>query len=164
MALAAAVAVVAVIGWRWQGQLRAQVREAASDPSLRLAVAGGALRGGRAAAEGRPGGGRAAGGRARRCDAYVRKVAASGGDVARARAIAAGFAAHSPDLDRVAAHLPRPPSSVIRAGSGPADLLAVFDDASPRPPCGTPRARFAAGPRGVSVCEGTAGQGAKGTE
>jgi hypothetical protein len=148
----AAVSVVAVVGWRWHAQLRAQVREATSDPSLRLAVQ--VARFAHAALP--PGGTLAVAGRpvdAAAVEAYVRKVAASGGDVARAQAIAAGYAAHSPDLDRVAAHLPRPPSSVIRAGSGPADLLAVFDDdASPRPPCHAPRARFAAGTRAVSVC------------
>ena len=108
LAGAAAVAVVAAIGWRWHAQVRAQVREAASDPSLRLAVE--VARFAHAALP--PGGTLAVAGRpvdASAVDAYVRKVAASGGDVARARAIAAGFAAHSPDLDRVAAHLPRPP-------------------------------------------------------
>jgi hypothetical protein len=162
LAGAAAVAVVAFLGWRWHAQLRAQVREAASDPSLRLAVqvasyAAGAL----------PAGGRLAVAGpavdALQVEAYVRKVAASGGDVARARAIAAGFAAHSPDLDRIAAQLPRPPRTVIPAGSAAADLLAVFDDAPRRPDCGDVRARFVAGPRAVRVCA-PATQGLKGTE
>jgi hypothetical protein len=158
----AAAAALAFVGWRWHAQLRAQVREATSEPSLRLAVevasfAAVALpEGGRLAVAGPPVD-------AAQVDAYVRKVAASGGDVARAQAIAAGFADHSPDLDRVAAHLSRPPRSVLPAGGAGADLLAVFDDAPRRPHCGALRARFTAGPRAVSVCA-PAAQGAKGTE
>ncbi len=63
------------------------------------------------------------------------------------------MATRSPDLDRIAAHMPRPPSTVIPTGSGPTDLVAVFDDA---PDAATARsgllvARFAAGERGVTV-------------
>jgi len=148
---AAVVVVVAVLGWRWHGQLRAQVREAASDPSLRLAVQVASFahrelpRGGRIAVAGPAVAAEAV-------EAYVRKVAASGGDVAAARAIADGFAAHSPDLDRVAAQLPRPPGTAVAPGAAPVDLLAVFDDA-PRPPaCGAVRARLRAGQRAVTVC------------
>jgi hypothetical protein len=83
---------------------------------------------------------------------YVRKVERAGGDVAQARAIAAGLARHSPDADRIAANLARPPRTVTQDAAGAA-LLAVFDDADepPTPPFGTRLARFQAGARGVTI-------------
>jgi hypothetical protein len=148
----AAVVVVAILGWQWHGRLRNQVREAAADPSLRLAVqvarfAHGELpEGGRLAVAGAPVPQEA-------LEAYVRKVAAGGGDVAAAREIASRLAALSPDLVRIAAHLPRRPGTAVPVGSAPAQLVAVFDDTSGARGCGPARARFEAGTRGVTLCD-----------
>jgi hypothetical protein len=150
VAQAAAAVVIAVLGWRWHAHLRAQVRQAASDPSLRLAVQVAALAdrelpdGARVAVIGRPV-------PADAVEAYVRKVAASGGDVDAARANAARLSQRSPDVDLVAAQLARPPRAVTDA-AGAAALLAVFDDAPAPPACGQVRARFVAAPRAVTVC------------
>jgi hypothetical protein len=149
-AQAAAAVLIAVLGWRWHAQLRAQVREAASDPSLRLAVQVAALAerelpaGARLAVFGRPM-------PAQAVQAYVNKVEASGGDVEAARANAARLSQRSPDVDLVAAQLARPPQAVTASG-GAAALLAVFDDAAEPAACGEVRGRFVAAPRAVTVC------------
>ncbi len=101
-------------------------------------------------------------------DDYVRKVAGAGGDTARARQIAEALATTRPDADRIAAHLPRPPGTVVTAPGGRApDLVAVFDDA-PRPvpwPLGEAVARFGEGPRAVTVYRtAPAGSSGAGTE
>jgi hypothetical protein len=57
---------------------------------------------------------------------YVSKVAASGGDVARARERAEALAGTSPDRDRIAAHL-KAPAGTIRSEDG-CPLLVEVDD------------------------------------
>jgi len=150
-AAALAVLVIAGVGWKWNAQLRAQVRTANDDPALRLAwqvatLARGQLgRGEHLAVAGLPIPDDAV-------EAYVRKVAAGHGQVERALAIARAWSGHSPDLDRVAANLARPAGTAVRAGTAEAALLAVFDDAPQPPPCGTVLARYTSGARGVTVC------------
>ncbi|HEX6739999.1 MAG TPA: hypothetical protein VF310_17095, partial [Vicinamibacteria bacterium] len=86
---------------------------------------------------------------------FVHKVEAAGGDVGRARAVAAELTRHSPDVDRIAAHLARPPGTVVGADTAPAELVAVYDDAPDAAAWqrGLARARFTAGPRAVTVYE-----------
>jgi hypothetical protein len=86
-------------------------------------------------------------------DAFVHKVETAGGDVARAREVARELSRHSADVDRIAAHLARPPGTVVGAGAAPAELIAVYDDAPEGAAWrrGAVRARFTAGPRAVTV-------------
>jgi hypothetical protein len=149
-ALAAALTVaVAVHGTR---HARTLVTEAGRDPSLQLAAQTAAFardhlsRGGRLAVA-------APTVSPADLESFVHKVETSGGDVARARAVAQELSRHSPDVDRIAAHLPRPPGTVVGVGTGPAELVAVYDDAPGADAWrhGTARARFTSGPRAVTV-------------
>jgi len=81
--------------------------------------------------------------------AYVSKVGASFGDVARARERAAELAGSSPDRDRIAAHLKARPGTV-RAEPG-CPLLVIVDDAQPAPGSATQIAEVSAGPRRARV-------------
>jgi hypothetical protein len=154
---ALAAAVLAGLGLQWTRRVEALVVDANKDPSLRLTVDVA-----RWAHERLPPGGRLAVAApalpAEALEGYVRKVEAAGGDVARARAIAAQWAGHSHDLDRIAAHLPRRAGTAIRAGTGPAELVAVFDDATEADAwrVGSALVRFVEGGRGVSVYTGNA--------
>ena len=149
-ALAAALVVgVAVPGVR---HARSLVAEAGRDPSLRLAADVAAFADGHLSA----GGHLAVAAPAvapSDLESFVRKVEATGGDVEKARAVALSLARHSPDVDRIAAHLARPPGTVVGAGSAPAELVAVYDDAPDAGAWrrGTERARFTAGPRGLTI-------------
>lgn len=82
--------------------------------------------------------------------AYVARVAHAGGDAAAARVQAAALARRGRDGDLVAAHLPRPPRLVTRDPAS-ADLVAAYDDGPPYHGPGSVLARFAAGPRAVTV-------------
>jgi hypothetical protein len=83
----------------------------------------------------------------------VRKVAAAGGDARRARELAADLARHSPDRDRVAAHLPVRPTRVAGGPSAPARFTVVYDDAPEAPSWRgrPPLAAFAAAGRRAAV-------------
>jgi hypothetical protein len=83
---------------------------------------------------------------------FVGKVERSGHDAERAREIARALARHSPDTDRIAANLARPPRTVVEDAAG-ASLVALFDDADRAAPpgLGPALARFQAGDRGVTV-------------
>jgi hypothetical protein len=149
--LAAALLASLAVGAAWVRSARELVTEANRDPALMLACSVARVaerelgRGERLAVLAPPVSAQA-------IDDYVRKVERSGGDARRAREIALALARHSPDTDRVAANLARPPRSVVEDAAGAA-LIAVFDDA-PAPPPGTTGAllaRFQAGARGVSV-------------
>lgn len=152
---AVTAALLAGLGLRWAHRVEALVAEANRDPSLRLAVDVARFAhlhlppGGRLAVAAPPVEPQA-------IDAYIRKVEAAGGDVARARALGIELASHSPDLDRIAAHLPRPPGTAIRAGRGVASLVAVFDDAPDAAVWRSlqPLVRFTAGSRAVAVYPG----------
>ncbi|HET9314297.1 MAG TPA: hypothetical protein VFQ51_01865, partial [Vicinamibacteria bacterium] len=146
-----AAAAVALIGVPAVRRAQAQVLEANRDPSLQLAVAvarraGLELRAGDALAVAAPPVPAAA------LDDYVRKIQRVGGDPARARALALALAGRSPDATRIAAQLARPPATVVEAGT-PAALVAVYDDApeAARWRTGTALARYAAGPRAVTL-------------
>jgi hypothetical protein len=149
-----ALAVTALLAWQalsWSRRTEALVAEANRDPSLRLAVEVARLANGRLA----PGERLAVAAPAVQAAAiedYVRKVEASGGDSERARGVGRELARHSPDAGRIAAHLARPPGTVVAYGA-PAQLLAVFDEATDGVvlPPGAPIARFTAGARGVAV-------------
>jgi hypothetical protein len=78
-------------------------------------------------------------------DAYVAKVGASFGDVASARARAAGLSGTSPDRDRIAAHL-KAPAGTVRDTPG-CPLLVIVDDAGPPPPAAVLLADVSAGRR-----------------
>jgi hypothetical protein len=149
---AVAAAVLIAIGLRWTTRTEVHLAAAGEDPSLRLAVAVARTAGGRLA----PGerlGVVAPAVPAAALEDYVRKVGAMGGDTGRARQVAATLSEGSPDADRVAAHLARPPGSVITRGPETPALVAVFDDAdAPSPwPLGAPVHRQQSGPRGVTV-------------
>jgi hypothetical protein len=151
LALAAAFAVALGLCGPWLRAARAQVAEANRDTALLLAedvarLADRELRGGERLAVLAPPVPVEA------IEDYVRKVETSGGDAARAREIARALARHSPDTDRVAANLARPPRTVVEDTQGAA-LIALYDDApAPRSPPGGPLlARFQAGTRAVSV-------------
>jgi hypothetical protein len=142
-------AVVAVSGLR---HARTLVAEAGRDPSLRLAADAAAF----AHAHLPPGGHLAVAAptvSSADLESFVHKVETAGGDVEKARAVARALSQHSPDVDRIAAHLPRPPGTVVGAGTASAHLVAVFDDAPDADAWrrGPPRARFIAGPRGVTI-------------
>ena len=148
---AAALGVALVLGQSWVRLARAQIIEANRDPSLVLAMqvaqlAGAQLGDGERLAVLAPPVPEEA------VEDYVDKVGHSGGDVARAREIARQLARHSPDSDRVAANLARPPHTVVEVAAGAA-LVAVFDDGpAPAPGAlGARVARFEAGARGVTV-------------
>jgi hypothetical protein len=82
---------------------------------------------------------------------YVRKVERSGGDVLAAREVARALAGHSPDADRVAANLARPPATVVEDATR-ASLIVVYDDAPvPGPPTGILVGRLRSGARGASL-------------
>jgi hypothetical protein len=82
-------------------------------------------------------------------EAYVQKVAAAGGDVARARTLAYELSRLPPDAVRLAARLARPPGTVVPAGE-PAAIRVVFD--GPDPGADTRAvARFQAGRRRADV-------------
>jgi hypothetical protein len=82
---------------------------------------------------------------------YVRKVGRSGGDAFVARAVARALAGHSPDADRVAANLARPPATVVEDATR-ASLIVVYDDApAPGPPPGILVGRVRSGARGASL-------------
>jgi len=150
LAIAAAVVLVLALGQSWLRFARDLIVAANRDPSLILA-----LRVARLAAQQLGDGERLAviappvPPQALRD--FVGKVERSGGDAARAREIAEALARHSPDTDRIAANLARPPHTVVEDAAG-ASLVAVFDDAA-RPPLalGPALARFQAGDRGVTV-------------
>jgi len=149
--LALVAFLLVALGLDWTHRLRAQVREANADPSLRLAAAVAAYAGAHLA----PGAHLAVAGLPIPdvdVQAYVRKVAAGHGQVDRAVAIARAWSGHSADLDRVAANLARPPGTAVRADRARGEMLAVFDDAPQPPPCGTVLARYTADARGVTVC------------
>jgi hypothetical protein len=86
-------------------------------------------------------------------EAYVQKVARSGGDADTARRIGRELARRAPDADRVAAHLPRPPGTVVAPEDTRARWIAVYDDAPEAASwrSGPAVARFAEGARGVTV-------------
>jgi hypothetical protein len=131
---------------------RALVAEAGRDPSLRLAAETAAF----AHAHLSPAGRLAVAApmvSPADLESFVRKVEAAGGDVARARQVALELSRHSPDVDRIAAHLARPPGTVVGAGADAPELLAVYDDAPDAASWrrGTERARFSAGARAVTV-------------
>jgi hypothetical protein len=151
LATAVALAVALAVGASWVHRARQLVAEANRDPSLRLAV-----RIARFADEALPAG--------RRLvvfappvpeDAvldYVEKVRAAGGDARRAREIAAGLASHAPDADRIAAHLARPPGTVVEGAPRPGDWMVVYDDApAPSASALTTLARETAGSRAATV-------------
>jgi hypothetical protein len=151
LAAAAAAVVALALGQSWLRFARGQIAAANRDPSLSLAlsiarVADAELRPGERLAVLAPAVPRGA------LEDYVRKVERAGGDVARAREIAESLARHSPDSDRVAANLARPPRTVTEEAQGAA-LVAVFDDApqSRAQAPGARLARFQAGPRGVTL-------------
>jgi hypothetical protein len=155
----AAVAVAsALLAWQahaWIGRTASLLGAANADPSLALAVQVARLAHERLAPGERiavvaPTVSGAA------LDDYVRRVERGGGDAGAARAIAASLAQHSPDADRIAANLPRPPGTVVQSSIRrfpDARLIAVFDDAGEaqefRP--GVLLARFVAGARAVAV-------------
>jgi hypothetical protein len=147
--------VVALVAWNglvWARRTAALVAEANRDPSLRLAleiaraVDARLPPHGRVAVVGPPV-------PAEAIEDYVRKVARAGGDAARARREARRLALRSADADRIAAHLPRPPRTVVDGDATDADLLVVFDDApeSGRRRRGPVLLRFMAGPRSASL-------------
>jgi hypothetical protein len=146
--------VVAFLGWQgyaWARHAQALAVAAGEDPSLRLAFEVAKLAdrrlgdGERLAVFGPPV-------PAQALAAFVEKVRLAGGDVERALALAASYAGHSPDRDRIAANLARPPRTVTDRVDGAA-LVAVFDDAPPGPERrpGPMVARFVAGARAASV-------------
>ena len=81
--------------------------------------------------------------------AYVSKVSASFGDVARARARAAELADSSPDRDRIAAHL-KAKTGTVRAEPG-CPWLVIVDEWQPTPASTTLVAKISAGPRRARV-------------
>jgi hypothetical protein len=147
-----AALLLAGLGVRWTHRTEALVVEANKEPSLRLAadVA-------RWSDQHLPPRGRLAVAAVAvspvAIQYYVRKVELAGADVERARVIAAELATHSLDLERIRAQLPRRPSTVVRAGSAPADIVAVYDDAPDAAlfRLGPALARFVEGGRGVSL-------------
>ena len=149
---ALAAFLLATLGLGWVRRSETLVIEANADPSLRLAVDVARVASeeltsqGRLAVAGPPV-------EAAAIEDYVRKVEQAGGDVARARAIGHELAHHSPDLERVAAHLPRSPGAVIPPGTGATEMIAVYDDTPERERWveGALAARFEAGGRGVTV-------------
>lgn len=151
LAVAAAVLLALALGQSWLRFARALIVAANRDPSLVLALSVARLAaqqlgdGERLAVLAPPVPQKAV------LD-YVRKVERAGGDVLRAREIAQGLARHSPDADRVAANLARPPRTVVQDPAG-ASLVAIFDDAPAGPPraLGPALARFESGERGVTV-------------
>lgn len=82
-------------------------------------------------------------------EAYVAKVAASFGDVERARARAEALAGASPDRDRIAAHL-KARTGTVRAAPG-CPLLVIVDDAQAAPASATLVAEVSAGARRARV-------------
>jgi hypothetical protein len=152
IAVLLAMAVLAAVGRRWWLRSEQLVAAANEEPSLVLAAEVARFvdphlpHSGRLAVAAPPVPREA-------IEAYVRKVARSGGDETRAREIAEELAARSVDAERIAAHLARPPGTVIPAGTGAAELLAVYDDAPSSLPSaiGSPLARFTRGPRGVTI-------------
>lgn len=147
-----AAAGLAAITLPWISRAEALVATAGADPSLQLAVtvartAHEQLREGERLGVVAPPVPAAA------LEAYVRKVTLMGGDAGRARERAAELSARSPDADRVAAHLPRPPATVVTRGGETPSLIVVFDDAGvPSPwPLGPAVGRAQAGGRGVTV-------------
>jgi hypothetical protein len=156
-----AALLLSVIAVRWTHRTHDLVAEANRDPSLCLArsvavFAGSRLAAGTHLAVVAPPVDPAA------LDAYVDKVGRAGGNVARAREVALALAHSSPDADRIAAHLPRRPGTVVGAGEASASLLAVYDDApdAGRWRSGEPLARFEAAPRAVTIYRGYAAAGA----
>jgi hypothetical protein len=148
---AAALGVALLLGQSWVRLAHAQIIEANRDPSLVLAtqvarLAAAQLGDGERLAVLAPPVPKQA------VQDYVDKVRRSGGDVTRAREIARELARHSPDTDRVAANLARPPHTVVEDAAGAA-LVAVFDDGpAPAPGAlGARVARFESGTRGVTV-------------
>jgi hypothetical protein len=147
-----ALAVFAYVGVRWLRRGEHLVAEANAEPSLVVAaqvarfVAARLPPGGRLGVAAPPVPPEAV-------EAYVRKVERSGGDAVRARDIALQLAHRSVDADRIAAHLPRRPGTVIAAGAGAAEILAVYDDApdTERWKSGRVLARFTIGARSVAV-------------
>jgi hypothetical protein len=146
-----AVAALCGLGLSWHARTQDLLAAANRDPSLRLAVELTAFLeahlppGQRVAVVAPPVAADA-------LDAYVRKVAASGGDTDTARAIARDLSRHAPDADRIAAHLARPPRTVVMAGERAA-LVVVFDDApdATRWRRGAFLARFSDGPRSAEI-------------
>jgi len=78
-------------------------------------------------------------------EAYVSKVGASFGDVARARTRAADISDTAPDRDRIAAHL-RAPTGTVR-GAAECPLLMIVDDEAEPPPRAILAAELSAGRR-----------------
>jgi hypothetical protein len=147
-----AVVVIAALAARGVGRTDALLAEAARDPGLRLAMAVAAFADARL-----PDGARlgviAPPVPAAAIADYVRKVERAGGDAAEARRIALALATRSVDAERVAAHLARPPATVVTTADGRPALVAAYEDApigSPWP-LGRSLARFTAGPRAVTV-------------
>jgi len=138
------------LGLGWSSRTRALVAAANQDPSLRLAFSVARMADRRLSPTGQIA---VAGPQAppAAVSDYLRKVEASGGDVERARVLAQQ--ANAPDAARIRAHLARPPSRVIQAGAGPAELIVVFDDAPERARFATGAivARFVEGARGVTL-------------
>jgi hypothetical protein len=147
-----AAAALIFVGLRWMGQAQSHVAMAGQDPSLRLAVSVARV----AHGELPPGahlGVVAPAVSAQALEDYVRKVGQAGGDTRRAREVATRLADRSPDADRVAAHLPRHPGTVLTRGPDVPALVAVFEDAGvPSPwPLGPPVHRAQSGGRAVTV-------------
>lgn len=149
----AQLALCGLMAWLSVGWVRRSdslLGDANRDPSLRLALAVARLADRQLSASGRL----AVAGPPVPAEAirdYLRKVEQSGGDLARAKAIARET--HVPDAYRVQAHLARPPRTVLLAGTGAAELIAVFDDApeAERWRTGTRVARFTEKNRSVTV-------------
>jgi hypothetical protein len=151
----AAAAVIALVlastSVAWQRRSEMLVAEANRDPSTALAV-----QVARFAHERLPPGGRLAVAAPSvpesEIEGYLERIERSGGDVGRARDLAAALLARTVEGNRIAAHLPRNPDAVVAAGS-PADLVVVYDDAL-RPDgwrTGRVLARFTSGARSATV-------------
>lgn len=150
LAIAAAALLVLGLGQSWFRFARHLIVAANGEPSLALALSVARLAG-QQLGDGERLAVLAPPVPARALEDYVRKVERSGGDVQRARELARELARHSPDADRVAANLARPPHTVVQDPAG-ASLVAIFDDAPDRPRAPGPAlARFLSGERGVTV-------------
>jgi hypothetical protein len=144
--LAAALA-MATIGWsRHTSDLLAAAHRA---PDLRLAMAVAELADRTLGTNGRLAVA-APGITASSIESYARNVEAVGGSAQAARATARELSRLTPDGVRIAAHLARPPDTVVPIGV-PAALVAVYDDAPPTSIHGVVLARIDAAPRGVTI-------------
>jgi len=148
-AVLALVLATTAVGWLRRSE--ALVAEANRDPSTVLA-----LRIASFARDHLPRGGRLAVAAppvpAEEVERYVERIRRGGGDVRRARELARALATRSVDGNRIAAHLPRDPRTVVAAGSE-ADLIVVYDDApqAGRWRAGVPLVRFTAGARAATM-------------